>query len=342
MATAGLRNRPVGAALPRTDIIGYGAGVADGGEWRAGALRAVFTWHLNQVLDILQQSLPEGAGRLAAEDFPFSVRWAPEGPSEEVVALAGVPREVLERQATVGFTLPPDASAVERLEALQRKDRELRSRPFDADAVARQVLHLSEGAPVDQAVRAELLGLVQAAEEAGRAGSLAALGAFHLERLRATGPAQSGYFTVEGRRVPGLNWLGPEAMGALDALELDMDFSDVLVPGPDGSLAIDGGPGRETPWPKEKVPYVVGADWRDGKHGRNGKLVVRLPDRSTRDVGIEEFVELVAADVARAGLPPGTPIVVAVPFLGRYGPLLQKLADRTGLVVWSHSGEVKV
>ncbi|WP_143676161.1 lonely Cys domain-containing protein, partial [Streptomyces milbemycinicus] len=330
-----MRNRKVGAALPRIVITGYGADVAGGGEWRARAAYAVFMGHLKQVLDILQV-LSEGEERLAAEDFPFYVQWAPGEPSDEMVALSGVPREVLGRQATVGFALSPDAAAAERLEALHKRDRALRGDPFDVDVVARRVLHLPEGAPVDQSVRARLLGLVVEAEAAGRAGSLAALRAFHLERLGATGPAQSGYFTVDGHRVPGINWLGPDVMGDMDGLELDTDWSDVLTPQADGSLALGGGPGRQTPWPKGTRPYVVGADWRDGK------VVVRLPDGSTVDVDVEEFIELVAADIARAGLPSGTPIVLAIPFLGRHSALLQKLADRTGLVVRAHSGEVKV
>ena len=129
------------------------------------------------------------------------------------------------------------------------------------------------------------------------------------------GAPQSGHFTWDGQRVPGLNWL------EWDGLELDTDWSEA---------------GRVTPWPTSTRPYVVGGG------GGDGKVVVRLPDRSTPEVDVEEFVELVAAYVAREGLGAGTPIVLAVPFLGRYGPLLQRLADRTGLVVWPHSGEVKV
>ncbi|MGO4757040.1 hypothetical protein AB4212_51985, partial [Streptomyces sp. 2MCAF27] len=141
---------------------------------------------------------------------------------------------------------------------------------------------------MDQAVRAELFGLVRDAEADGRAGSLAELGAFHLERLEASGSARSGHFTRGGNRVPGLNWLGS------GALNLDTDWSEVLTPQAGGSPAPGGNPGRMTPWPKRQWPYVVGADWREDKK----KVVVRLPDGSTRDVDVEEFVELVAADVA--------------------------------------------
>ncbi|NUS87940.1 MAG: lonely Cys domain-containing protein, partial [Streptomyces sp.] len=225
----------------------------------------------------------------------------------------------------------PDKAAAERLlEALHGRDLRFRSGRFNLDVVARHVLRLPKDARVDQSVRTKLFGLVRDAEAEGRAGSLAALGAFHVEKLAAIGSDRGGHFTVAEDRVPGLNLLVP------DAVELDSDRTEVLTQRPDGSLTPVGGPRRQTPWPKEKRPYVVGASWRDGR------AVVRLPDRSTLEVDVEEFVELVAARVARAELPPGTPIVLAVPFAGRYSALLQELADRTGQVVWPHSGEVMV
>ncbi|MGW3572388.1 lonely Cys domain-containing protein, partial [Streptomyces sp. NPDC000941] len=242
----------------------------------------------------------------------------------------------LERQATVGGITPSrDAVAIERLAALHDRDRRVRESVFDVDATARRVLHLPANALVDQAVRTELFELVWAAEADGRADSLTALGAFHLDLLGAVGPGHSSYFTMEWSQIPGVSWLGPDVMGALGVLELNMDRSGVLVLQPDGSLAA-GGPGRKTPWPKGTVPCVVA-----GKR-RGDMVVVRLPDDSTRDADVEELIELMAIAVARAGLPPGTPIVVAVPFLGQYGVFLQQFADRTGLEVWAHSGEVTV
>ncbi|MEK8171935.1 lonely Cys domain-containing protein [Streptomyces sp. M19] len=84
-------------------------------------------------------------------------------------------------------------------------------------------------------------------------------------------------------------------------------------------------------------PYVVAAE------GRHDMVEVLLPDGSTRQLDVDAFVELVAADVAREGLPKGTPIVLAVPFAGdRYLDLPRKLADRTGLTVWAHSGQVEL
>ncbi|MGW3572407.1 lonely Cys domain-containing protein, partial [Streptomyces sp. NPDC000941] len=278
--------------------------------------------------------MPVSPAPLASETAEIPIVLASET-AEIPIALASETAEIpmmLALEAAAASQSPDEVAAERLLEALRGRDRRFRRGPFDVDVLARHVLRLPKGALVDEAVRAELFGLVRDAEADGRAGSLAELGAFHLERLGVTGSAKSGHFTLWGRRVPGVNWLG------LDALELDTDWSEVLTPQSDGSLAPTGRRMRETPWPKGKWPYVVGADWREDKK----KVVVRLPDGSTRDVDIEEFVELVAADVARVGLPPGTPIVVAVPFLGRHSVLLQRLADRTGLVVWPHSGEAKV
>ncbi|NUS81221.1 MAG: lonely Cys domain-containing protein, partial [Streptomyces sp.] len=339
-ASAGLRNWRVDVAPPQIDITAYGAGEADGGEGRVRAVRSLAAGYLDQALDRLQGPPVAGVQRLTAGDFAFGLAWGDGAgrPSDEAVALAGVPRAELERQVTVAFTLAPDAAALERLAALHARDRKLRGTAFDVDVLARRVLHLPKDASVEQAVRAELFGLVRDAERAGRAGSLVALGAFHLDELGAAGPDGSSYFTVPGsggaRRIPGVNWLGPEVMGAMDALELDTDWGDVLAPQWDGSLAVSG-PRRATPWPKGETPVVAGGDMRDGR------VVVRLPDRSTRDADVEEFVELMAVSVARAGRS-GTSIVLAIPFLGQYRLLLQELTERTGLEVWAHSGEVRV
>ncbi|NUS86463.1 MAG: lonely Cys domain-containing protein, partial [Streptomyces sp.] len=332
VAAAGLRNRDADVARPEIHITAYGA---DGGEGRARVVHALFTGQLNQALDLLQGPPAEGTARLTAQDFAVSLRGAPGGPSDEVAALAGVPRAELARQVTVGITLSRDAVAMERLAALHEQDRRFRGKAFDVDVLARRMLHLPKDAPVDQAVRTELFGLVWAAEAKGRAGSLTALGAFHLDQLGAAGPGHSTYFTKQWKQIPGVSWLGRDVMGAMGALELDTDLSEVLVPQPDGKLT-GSGTRRATPWPKGSALYVVAGDRRDDM------VVARLPDESTRDADVEEIIELETAAVERAGLPPGTLIVLAVPFLGQYGVLLQQFAERTGLEVWAHSGEVSV
>ncbi|NEB21425.1 lonely Cys domain-containing protein, partial [Streptomyces coelicoflavus] len=162
-----------------------------------------------------------------------------------------------------------------------------------------------------------------------RATSPAALAAHHLAELGVTDPARTRHFTAGGRRVPGLNW-DPDAAAAA---ELDPTRSDALE---------DTGPGphtvaetRQTPWPRGTTPYVVAAG------GRHDTVRALLPDGTTRDLDVDEFTELVAADVARERLPKDTPLVLAVPFAGdQYLALPRTLADRTGLTVWAHSGEV--
>ncbi|MEK8171922.1 lonely Cys domain-containing protein [Streptomyces sp. M19] len=80
-------------------------------------------------------------------------------------------------------------------------------------------------------------------------------------------------------------------------------------------------------------PYVVLAE------GRHDMVRAQLPDGSTRELDIDTFVELVAADLARQGLPKDAPVVLGVPFAGdRYLELPRKLAQRTGRSVWVHSG----
>ncbi|MGI5048473.1 hypothetical protein ACM9HD_34320, partial [Streptomyces sp. JAC25] len=68
---------------------------------------------------------------------------------------------------------------------------------------------------------------------------------------------------------------------------------------------------------------------------------VRLPDGSTRELDVDECVELVAADAAGETRAQGTPLVLAIPFAAdAYPDLPRKPADRTGRTGWAHRGEV--
>ncbi|MFD8255597.1 lonely Cys domain-containing protein, partial [Streptomyces werraensis] len=332
VAAAGLHNRRQGWAPPRVEVTGYGAdGPGNRGLKRATAARNHFVRQLTHALQQAQQHLPADAPRLTAQDFRVKALAKNRVPDDwtGTDALAGVSRADLGRQATIRVVQAPDAAATQILDALRRRDRTLRHSPLDVDTLAVRVLHLAPGTPVDQDTRDALFALVNRAAAAGRATTLPALAAFHLTELGLTDPGRARHFTAQGRRVPGLNW----DPGTDPAAELDTDRSDVLEdrgPGP-----YDIAETRQTPWPRGATPYVVAAG------GRHDRVEALLPDGSKRDLDVDEFVELVAADVARERLPKDTPIVLAVPFAGdQYLELPRKLADRTGLTVWAHSGEV--
>ncbi|MFF1278928.1 lonely Cys domain-containing protein [Streptomyces marokkonensis] len=194
------------------------------------------------------------------------------------------------------------------------------------DAVARRVLHLGPFVLVDPEMRKNLYAMVGRATTAGRAGSLAALTAFHLDEAGVLAPDRARHLAVGGTRVPGLNWDGP------DTAELRSIFIESLTPGPSGGF-VPSAMLDFAPWPWDVTPYVVLAD------GRHDVVTARLPDGTTRDLDPDEFAELVAADPELLGLPANAPIVLGVPFAGdRYLDLPRKLAERTGRTVWVHSG----
>ncbi|WP_143663955.1 lonely Cys domain-containing protein, partial [Streptomyces sp. rh34] len=338
VAAAGLRNRRAGAALPRVEVTGYGADARTGraatgspAMRRATTARAVFSRQLASELERLQRDLPADAPRLTARDYTVVVRAMSRVPADWAAtgALAGVSRAELGRQATIGLFQAPDAVAVQKLDTLRRRDRALREGPFDVDAIARRVLYPDPGAPVPRGTSRALFALVGRATAAGRATGLAALAAFHLSELGVTGPGRASHFTVGGHRVPGLNWSGN------DVVQLDTTESALLEEDPLGGYDVLST--APAPWPSGTTPYVVAAE------GRHDRVEARLPDGTTRELDVDVFVELVAADAAREALPPGTPIVLAVPFAADgYLDLPRRLADRTGLTVWAHTGRVTV
>ncbi|MBK5994932.1 lonely Cys domain-containing protein, partial [Streptomyces sp. MBT58] len=338
VAATGLRNRRAGASLPRVEVTGYGADIrpdrpstGSPARRRATTARHRFTRLLASELERLQRDLPADAPRLSAQEFGIVVKAMARVPADWVGtgALAQVTRAELGRQATIVLHQPPDAVAVQKLDSLRRRDRALRDRPLDVDAIARRVLHLDPGATVQQHTRQELLGLVGRATAAGRATGFPALAAYHLSELGVTAPGRAQHFTVGGSRVPGLNW------GTSDVIGLDATQGDLLEADPAGGYDVVST--SPTPWPSSTTPYVVAAE------GGPDRVEARLPDGTVRELGIEEFVELVAADLAREALPPGTPVVLAVPFAADgYLDLPRRLADRTGRTVWAHSGRITV
>ncbi|XXZ51909.1 lonely Cys domain-containing protein [Streptomyces cavourensis] len=339
VAATGLRNHRAGASLPRVEVTGYGAvsagaDRAPGGSYgrrRATTARHRFTRLLAAELDRLQRDLPAGAPGLTADDFTVVVRAMARVPADwaGTGALAGVTRAELGRQAVIALHQQPDAVAVQKLDTLRRRDRALRTGPLAVDAIARRVLHLDPADTVGPDTRTELFGLVGRASAAGRATGFAALAAFHLSELGVTAPDRDRHFTVGGSRVPGLNW------GSGEATALDTTQGDLLEADPAGGYDVVST--SPTPWAAGRTPYVVAAD------GGRDRVAARLPDGTVRELGTEEFTELVAADLAREALPADTPVVLAVPFAADgLLDLPRRLADRIGRTVWAHSGRVTV
>ncbi|MFD4763288.1 lonely Cys domain-containing protein [Streptomyces sp. NPDC058439] len=341
VAKAGLRNRRTRVPLPKTDIAGYGADARRGGtaqeraeavrevgELRARAAHELFVQKLDHALRVLQENPPAGHTRLTAQDFRITSRGRTNVPGQgaTVGASEQVSRADLGRQATIAVTSPGHAAAVEALDALRRKDRALRTGGFDVDAVARRILHLEPFVLVDPEMRRDFYRMVERAIAAGRASGAATLTAFHLEEQGVLAPDRAQHVSLSGTRLPGLTWTGP------DVAELSSLFVEDLRPDQAGGF-VPTGTLDLSPWPWEVTPYLVLAE------GRHDTVTARLPDGTTQDLDADDFAELVAADLAREGLPVTTPVVLAVPFAGdRYLELPRKLAERTGHTVWVHSG----
>ncbi|WP_274598934.1 lonely Cys domain-containing protein, partial [Streptomyces albus] len=215
------------------------------------------------------------------------------------------------------------------LDRLRKADPELRDGPLDLDALVRRILHRGPAAPVDADERERLYLLLTDAYANGWADSLGALGAYHAMVKGVLSHKRDRYFTRGGRRFPGLNW------GSEKVVTLETDRVSSLRRLPNGQFTSAGR--TDAPWRGGPPPYVVVAS------GRHDMVRVAWPDGTSRDVPVDEFVELVARDPDLARLPADAPIVLAIPHAGDRGlDLPRLLAERTGRTVWSHSGFVTI
>ncbi|NSC24354.1 lonely Cys domain-containing protein, partial [Streptomyces albus subsp. chlorinus] len=277
---------------------------------------------LGRVLNPLNRRRPAGLPPLGPQHFTVRRRGLPPAPADENNGQS--PRPTL-----IQFSSAPRAEAVDLLDRLRRQDKMLRRGPMNLDVLARRVLHLTDEQNVDQDVRNELLDLVTAADRAGRATSLAALGAFHVQ--------QQGVFDDRFRftaaRSPGdpagLNWT------SVRARELDTATGERITKDEQGKV-IDAG-ADEPSWEGDEPAYVVAAA------GDRKGVVVPWPDGTTRKLRMDEFAELLAHDPVLAALPKDVPIVLAVPRAGHGLLFLPRLlAFRTGRTVHAHSGDLEV
>ncbi|MEK8171921.1 hypothetical protein NKH77_28855 [Streptomyces sp. M19] len=181
--------------------------------------------------------MPEGRARLSAKDFKITARGLGRvtGQGVTVGDDQRVSREDLGRQATIAVTSTGPAAAVATLDALRRKtkgdkDKALRTGAFDPDALLRRIEGLAPSVLVDPEMRKDLYAMVGRAISAGRATSLAALTAFHLDEAGLLAADRAQHLTMGGARVPGLNWAGP---GAVD---LDLFGFERLKPDQTGGF----------------------------------------------------------------------------------------------------------
>ncbi|MER6273800.1 lonely Cys domain-containing protein [Streptomyces sp900105755] len=332
VAEAGLRDVREGLQAPWITVTGYGNGSWLGGlgadstgAERADAVAGVLRTEIGDALRLLQDGDASTAGRVTAD--AFRIESASGG--RDVAghgASGGAAGRVLRRRAAIEIDLAPRSPAIEKLNALRLADPDpaLREAPFDPDQLARRILHL--GGPVRDVHRRALYALVDEATAAGRATSLAALGAYDLRRRGALSDATR--ITAPDGRALGRSWT-PGAVVDLDT-ESYVQMRGSSTGDAPTVLWRHQGPG-------DHRPYVISAG---GDHER---VRVRLTDGSLPRVPAEEFAELLAMDPDLAALDARIPVLLVVPHAGARSPRLPRTAaTRTGRTVWAHGGQVKL
>ncbi|MFD9053190.1 lonely Cys domain-containing protein [Streptomyces zaomyceticus] len=198
---------------------------------------------------------------------------------------------------------------------------------LDFDELTAQVLHLPGDAAAGDG--AELLDLVLAAVDAGRAGSLQDLEDFHLE--------QAGLYsddlllTGADGRVVGRNWSGG-AFSEVDTGSVSTMRARAMTD--DAENLEPEGPTETAPWAGEGADgvwtYSTQAD-------RNGTVGIVLGGRSFA-LRREAFIRAVARDQGRSAR---APVLLATPYAGAgYVLLPRALATAVKVMVWSSSGDV--
>ncbi|MFG2960185.1 lonely Cys domain-containing protein [Streptomyces sp. NPDC048291] len=338
VAEVGLRDVRAGLPAPWITVTGHGngswltptrddRGAARTGQERADAVADALRTEIWNALYLLQQNdLPTtthvDAGAFTVRAVSGGRTISSDGASE------GAELRTLRRVADVEIEPAPRSAAVELLDGLRSAgpDPALREAPFNPDPFARRILHLGEQQQVRDHHRQELYALVDEAIAAGRATSVAALGAYHLWRHGALSAATR--ITGPDGRALGRNWTGAQITDlATKSYFLVREGRFV-----DSPAALWQQPGTG-----DTRPYVVAAK------GGHDHVVVPLANGSEPRVPLDEFAELLAMDTDLAGLDAGLPVVLAVPHAGARSPRLPRTAAaRTGRTVWAYSGQTEL
>ncbi|MFE6904724.1 lonely Cys domain-containing protein, partial [Streptomyces sp. NPDC057717] len=163
-------------------------------------------------------------------------------------------------------------------------------------------------------------------------------GTFQLPPATGSGALSAGpvstVLTAAGGQPVGRDYtpLGGRPAGVSSALVPRQLYTPGL--GPDGRV---GWSAYRAPWADSPMlPFFVVAQ------GGPGTVVVQLGNEP-RTLSPEQFAGLLADDPGLRQTPPGTPVVLLVPFGGAQGLTLPRLvAARLGREVWSYSGRLSV
>ncbi|NED83012.1 lonely Cys domain-containing protein [Streptomyces sp. SID11233] len=358
VAEAGLRNAQGELPFPRITITGYEGGGADTGGDRAGlgaatgqqraeAVAAVFRQELDNGLKAIQRQWrgydsDTSDGDLVLDDEPdveaadFTIKVVSPNPAAGVGGPSRTDSREPRQQTVITIDYPPHAEGLAWLEHLyklsQRDEAPAEAEPFDPDPLVTLVLHLRTGAPVTGRDRSRAYALVKRAKRAGRATSLAALGAFHLMEHGLL--ADATLVTSGNGRPLARNWSGEEIPN-LETASYD------VVSKANGSAAGNSSKSVPSLWQQtsgDPRPFIV-----TGVAGNTSEIDVDWGDGTNRAVPYDQVAELLAFDEALAGLDKEVPVVLAVPYAADgERDLPQTIADRIGRKVWAHSGAVRL
>ncbi|MEU9380743.1 lonely Cys domain-containing protein, partial [Streptomyces sp. NPDC048279] len=215
----------------------------------------------------------------------------------------------------------------------------------ELDALAVRVLHLDRApADVHADVRggwrsdvADMLELVGSAADTGRADSLAALEALHLEQEGAYD--RSTALAGPDGRIVGRNWSGARVG------KVDLGIVSVATGTPDGAVTVEPGSTAPAPWLRrandddvrgsEALGQAAYACFTGGV--RNRRITVTVNGRGHL-LDTRVLAELVAHDPDRAT---GAPVVYGSSYPGRRGlELARAMAEGSRATVWSSSGDL--
>ncbi|MGW3152576.1 hypothetical protein ACWDG1_50150, partial [Streptomyces sp. NPDC001177] len=224
-------------------------------------------------------------------------------------------------------------AAVRTLERARADHAELGPGPFDWTTLTRQILHLPQPETVTTDHVLRLLDLVSRADASGRARTVAALEAFHLQHSLGVYDSGRAPDQLVARRadgqppLPARNWLDP----AITVLELRS--SQMLRHDPESNerhlmRMAEGTMLFRVPWSARPFPVLA--------QGRqDGKILVM-----GHWIGPDVLAELVAHDPAR---PAGLEITVLVSYAGANNRWLQRtLSDATSGRVTAYEGELEI